>query len=165
MTIVAETDSGCLFGGSSLGNDKSGKSGKRKKYNKYSSDNNNNSNDAYYEEVGRKAARELITDWKSTKEGCTDRWLQDQLPIFMALAKGKSRMKTCALELHTETAIFIAQLLTGVKFDVSKTKDGTVLIECEGIGYRAKHFEDENQDETKKNDDDNVNKNDDDDTS
>merc|ERR1712130_839338 len=90
-----------------------------------------------YEEIGRIAARQLVTDWNSTKNGCTDRWLQDQLILFMSLAKGRSKMATCSLELHTKTAIYIAELLTGVKFDVSTNKDGTVYIECDGIGYRS----------------------------
>merc|ERR1712173_352767 len=98
---------------------------------------NQQQHDIDYHGLGRNAARELITDWKSTNNGCTDRWLQDQLIIFMALAKGKSRMATCSLELHTETAIHIAELMTGVKFKVSTMKDGTVMIECVGMGYNV----------------------------
>ena len=136
VVIAAETDTGCLFGGSSLKGPSKGGGGKRgggKRGRGYNDDNKGDD----YEEIGRIAARELIADWNSTKSGCTDRWLQDQLIIFMALAKGKSRFTTCALELHTQTAIYIAETLTGVKFDVITQKDGTVLIECEGIGYSA----------------------------
>merc|ERR1712129_132515 len=131
ICIVAETSTGCLFGGSGL----SGPPKRRR--NKYGNKNVDDEK-AKYEEVGRNAARYLIADWNSTKNGCTDRHLQDQLIIFMALAKGKSRMTTCAEELHTKTAIHIAELMTGAKFSVSNMKDGTVLIECEGIGYSAK---------------------------
>lgn len=132
IVIVAETDTKCLFGGSALKGPSKGrrKSGKRGKY-------DNSDSKVDYEEIGRVAARELITDWNSTKNGCTDRWLQDQLVLFMALAKGKSRMATCSMELHTETAIYIAELLTGVKFDVSTSNDGTVFIECEGMAYNT----------------------------
>lgn len=169
VVLVAETDTGCLFGGSSLkGPSKKGK-GRRNKggYGQY---NDNNDKKEDYEEIGRIAARELITDWSSTKGGCTDRWLQDQLIIFMALAKGKSRFRTCALELHTQTAIHIAQIMTGVKFDVTTEKDGTVLIECEGIGYgsnydhskqkiKQKIEQKENDDNDKENENENENDN------
>ena len=37
-----------------------------------------------------------------------------QLILFMALASGKSSIRTGPLSLHTETAIYIAQLLTQV---------------------------------------------------
>eukprot|EP00486_Rosalina_sp_Unknown_P013337 CAMPEP_0201597018 /NCGR_PEP_ID=MMETSP0190_2-20130828/193593_1 /ASSEMBLY_ACC=CAM_ASM_000263 /TAXON_ID=37353 /ORGANISM="Rosalina sp." /LENGTH=512 /DNA_ID=CAMNT_0048057729 /DNA_START=57 /DNA_END=1595 /DNA_ORIENTATION=+ len=168
VVIVAETDTGCLFGGSSLkgpskkkgrggygkgGYNKGGKGGYGK-YNKYGGGGygNDNQNDKGedYEEVGRVAARELVSDWNSTKGGCTDRWLQDQLIIFMSLANGKSRFRTCALELHTETAIHIAEIMTGVKFDVTTEKDGTVLIECEGIGYPKMIKKDQKKDQKQK---------------
>ena len=149
IIIVAETSTGCLFGGSAL----SGPPKRNKK-------NNGNYGDqrSEYEEVGRNAARDLIQDWTSTKGGCTDRYLQDQLIIFMALAKGKSKMATCAEELHTKTAIHIAQLLTGAKFEVSQMKDGTVLIECDGIGYCANQMNDVQKSEQKMNDDQDDNK-------
>eukprot|EP01083_Nonionella_stella_P234837 826348_1 len=132
VVLVAETDTGCLLGGSSLkGPSKGGGKRSRGKYKQ------NVATKMDYEEIGRVAARELATDWTSTKGGCTDRWLQDQLIIFMALAKGKSRMKTCALELHAKTAIYIAEMMTGVTFSVSQQKDG-VLVECDGIGYVPK---------------------------
>lgn len=69
--------------------------------------------------------------------GCVDDYLQDQvqiaeysiinvcvtlvvrfllqLIIFMALAEGKSQIRTGPLTLHTKTAIFVAELLTKVK--------------------------------------------------
>lgn len=40
---------------------------------------------------------------------------QDQLIIFMALADGKSRIRTTnPITLHTKTAVYIAELLTNV---------------------------------------------------
>eukprot|EP01084_Bolivina_argentea_P318181 551755_1 len=152
MTIIAETDTGCLFGGSSLGdygviankrNKGRGRGSGSGSYSKrqYADEIDNNNINLYYEEVGCKAAKELINDWNISKFGCTDRWLQDQLIIFMALAKGKSRMKTSTLEMHTKTAIYIAEIMTGVKFVVLQQKDGSVLVECDGIGYKPQHFE------------------------
>ena len=121
VVIVAETDTGCLFGGSSLKgvSKKKGRGGRRGRGYGGGYDEEPEED---YTEVGRIAARELITDWNSTRGGCTDRWLQDQLPIFMALAKGKSRMRTCALELHTETAIYIAELMTGLNLMLLQRK-------------------------------------------
>ena len=139
ITVVAETTTGCLFGGSELQGPPKGENSKKRGKRKQQQQQQQQEVDYYG--IGRNAASELITDWKSTKGGCTDRWLQDQLIIFMALAKGKSKMATCAMELHTETAIYIAELMTGVKFEVSNMKDGTVMIECVGIGYNASGVE------------------------
>ena len=95
-----------------------------------------NNDDIDHSLVGKDAAKELLTDWNYGINACTDRHFQDQLIIFMALSKGNSKFKTCELELHTETAIHFAELLTGAKFKITKESDG-VLIECQGIGLKA----------------------------
>ena len=46
------------------------------------------------------------------------RVVQDQMIIFMALADGESRLLCGPLTLHTETAIHIAEKMTGAKFKV-----------------------------------------------
>ena len=73
--------------------------------------------------------------------------------IFMALADGESRLLCGPLTLHTETAIHIAEKLTGAKFKVrlkqfffhkllssqveaSPGTDNSWLITCRGIGFR-----------------------------
>lgn len=152
VIVVAETTTKCLFGGSALHGapKRKGGRGKGRKNRGNDQQQQQQTPDVDYHGIGRSAARELITDWQSTKGGCTDRWLQDQLIIFMALAKGKSRMATCALELHTETAIHIAEVMTGVKFKVSSMKDGTVLIECEGMGYSVSGVDSLDMDNVKK---------------
>ncbi|XP_071484413.1 RNA 3'-terminal phosphate cyclase-like [Diadema antillarum] len=113
IMLVAETTTGCRIAGSSLG-----KRGKQA------------------EDVGREAAEELLKNLKHG--GCVDEYLQDQLIIFMALAKGQSRVKTGPVTLHTETAIHIAELLTEAKFKVSPVQDGSGeganIIECTGVG-------------------------------
>lgn len=43
---------------------------------------------------------------------------QDQMIIFMALADGESKLLCGPLTLHTETAIHVAEKLTGAKFKV-----------------------------------------------
>lgn len=67
-------------------------------------------------ETGKKAAEELLSS--VSVRACVDQYVQDQLIIFMALAKGKSAIKTTPITLHTETAIFIAQLLTDVSISI-----------------------------------------------
>ncbi|XP_063962676.1 RNA 3'-terminal phosphate cyclase-like [Lytechinus pictus] len=117
IIVVAETSTGCRLAGSSLG-----KRGKQA------------------EDVGRDAAEELIKNLQHG--GCVDEYLQDQLIIFMALAKGQSRVRTGPITLHTETAIHIAQLLTEAKFSISPLTDGSgegaYMIECTGIGLQNK---------------------------
>ncbi|KAL7984881.1 RNA 3'-terminal phosphate cyclase isoform X1 [Crotalus tigris] len=114
IIIVAETSTGCLLAGSSLG--KRGKNA---------------------DKVGIEAAEMLLGNLRHG--GAVDDYLQDQLIIFMALANGKSRIKTGPITLHSETAIHFAELLTKAKFTVTKSEDeasskDTHIIECQGIG-------------------------------
>ena len=68
--------------------------------------------------------------------GCVDQHLQDQMIVFMSLAKGTSRFRSGPLTLHTETAMYMCGLLTGATFAVEKTGPGpAVVIECRGIGF------------------------------
>lgn len=68
---------------------------------------------------------------------CVDEHMQDQLIIYMALAEGRSCIRTQELTLHTQTAIFIAEDLTDARFYVKADSLGTFLITCDGIGYRS----------------------------
>lgn len=94
----------------------------------------------YADKVGIEAAEMLLRNIRHN--GCVDEFLQDQvsrlrrrhhehthagmslwplplpppqLIIFMALAKGTSRIRTGAVTLHTQTAIHIAEQLTQVR--------------------------------------------------
>lgn len=87
-------------------------------------------------EVGTKAAEALLETLDM--QCCADSNMQDQLIIYMALAEGKSRVKVGPITLHTETAIHITELLTGVKFNIVKCDDNTNIIECVGIGLQNK---------------------------
>ncbi|KAG8436613.1 hypothetical protein GDO86_007644 [Hymenochirus boettgeri] len=89
IIIVAETSTGCLLAGSSLG--KKGVTA---------------------DQVGNEAAEILLRNLRHG--GCVDEYLQDQLIIFMALADGISQVRTGPLTLHTQTAIHFAELLTKV---------------------------------------------------
>lgn len=119
ILLIAETTTGCLFGTSSLG--ERGKPA---------------------EQVGEEAGLEMVANLGYG--GCVDEYLQDQLVLYMALAKGRSTIKTGPLSLHTETAIHFAGLLTGAKFSIERCngEDGkqsnVFLISCEGIGYESR---------------------------
>lgn len=113
IILWGETSTGCIFGGSSLG--KRGVSA---------------------EEVALSAANQLVEDVSSG--GCVDRHLQDQLIVFMALAEGRSRLKTGPLTLHTETAIHLTEIMTGIKFQVTPNGDDTLTLECEGIAFKTR---------------------------
>ncbi|CAA7267984.1 unnamed protein product [Cyclocybe aegerita] len=89
------------------------------------------------ENVGEEAAEELIRGFE--EGGCVDEWLQDQIIILMALAEGTSEVRcgSAGLSLHTRTAIWLAEQLTGAKFEITHESDGTVVVRCDGIGYTA----------------------------
>ncbi|XP_056133080.1 RNA 3'-terminal phosphate cyclase [Lampris incognitus] len=114
IIIIAESSTGCLFAGSALG-----KKG------------------VYADKVGIEAAEMLLRNIRHN--GCVDEFLQDQLIIFMALAKGTSRIRTGAVTLHTQTAIHVAEQLTKAKFTITKSEDElssnvNYIIECHGSG-------------------------------
>ncbi|KAJ3140037.1 hypothetical protein HK101_003588 [Irineochytrium annulatum] len=85
--------------------------------------------------VGADAGKMLAAHWAGG--GCLDEFLQDQVIIFMALAEGRSKFLTGPMALHTETAIWLAEKITGAKFKVTALDDGTdrIYIEADGIGY------------------------------
>lgn len=77
--------------------------------------------------------------------------MQDQLIIYMALARGTSRFTCAEPTLHTRTAIAVAsQLLPAARFSVSRLPRGgggggaegeappqLYLVECIGAGVTA----------------------------
>ncbi|KAI1790753.1 RNA 3'-terminal phosphate cyclase [Ganoderma leucocontextum] len=107
IVLWAETYEGCVIGGSALG---------RKGV------------DA--SKVGEEAARELANNL--AHGGCVDEYMQ--VIVFLALAQGKSKVKTGPLTLHTRTAIWVIKQLSSAKFRVEETEGGAI-IECDGIGY------------------------------
>lgn len=123
VVLWAETDTGCILGGSSVGQ-----------------------KGVEAAEIGREAAEEL--ERNLTQGGCVDEYLQDQWIIFGVLAKGKSRVRCgLPLTLHTRTAIWLAEKLTGVSFTQIPDEEGkTVVLECEGIGFMPKSHKETPQD-------------------
>ena len=86
------------------------------------------------EDVGAAAGRELAEDLRSG--ACVDRWLQDQLIVFMALARGTSRVLCGELTLHTRTAMAVAEQVVGARFDVDAAGSAW-RVECVGAGVQS----------------------------
>lgn len=108
IIIGCKTSTNCIIGGSALGNRKESSF-----------------------ESGKKAAQEIFN--AISINACVDEHVQDQLIIFMALAKGISKIRTGPLTMHTKTAIFVIEQMTNAKFTV--IEDGlTNIIECVGLG-------------------------------
>jgi len=101
IMLTAAFESGCLLSSNALGG------GKRQSS----------------ESTGRKAAEVLLAEL--AHGGCVDRWAQDQLVVYMALAAGRSAFTCGQLRMHTVTAIRIAEQLTAAAFTV-KGPDGSV---------------------------------------
>ncbi|CAL4216144.1 unnamed protein product [Meganyctiphanes norvegica] len=110
IVLWAETSTGCILGGSSVG-----------KPNK----------DAYTN--GRDAAEIIIKAFNAG--ACLDHYAQDQVVILMALAEGKSRFRVGEITNHTKTAIFVAEKLTKAKFCINDHEKGSSIIECDGVGW------------------------------
>ena len=72
-------------------------------------------------------------------EVCFDEHTVDHLIIFMALAKGNSKIKVGNISLHTQTAIEIIKKFNyDIKFNIIPSDDKkfvTNIIEVEGMGY------------------------------
>jgi RNA 3'-terminal phosphate cyclase (ATP) len=95
ILVVARTSTGCLLAGSALGNVKQSS-----------------------RVTGKGAAEELHAALR--EGGCVDDWLQDQLILYMALADGVSTLLVGSLTLHTRTAMWVAERLTGASFEVER---------------------------------------------
>ena len=127
IVLWAETEHGCVIGGSAV-------STREKKP----------------EAVGGEAAEVLVRNLNH--EGCVDEYLQDQMIIFLALAKGTSVVRTGSLTDHTRyfgslrhvsaltemydrTAIHVAQRMTEAQFHVDESASNSTVITCKGIGF------------------------------
>ncbi|XP_054717434.1 RNA 3'-terminal phosphate cyclase-like [Uloborus diversus] len=111
IVLVAKTSTGCLIGSGALG-----KRGVTSSV------------------VGASAAKDLLDD--CDRKACVDSYLQDQLVIFMALAKGISKVNIGKVTLHTKTAVFIAELMTEARFTFSADETQQCIMECKGIGLQ-----------------------------
>lgn len=111
VILKATTTTNCILGSSSLGEKKV---------------------DA--QALGSKAGRDLAQ--LVSQQVCVDSYVQDQLIIYMALAKGQSKILTTPLTNHTRTAIYVAEKMCGARlFTEEKHNENLVLLTCNGIGY------------------------------
>lgn len=123
ILIIAMTSTGCRLGGSALGSPKIAPN-----------------------DVGIQAAQHLCATLDDG--GCVDEYLQDQLVVYMALAKGTSEIITGSMTLHTQTAIWTAEQCCGAVFHVERLGEkeaaapdaegrisGRHRIRCTGIGF------------------------------
>jgi RNA 3'-phosphate cyclase len=102
MVAWAETDTGCI-----LGTDGLGERGKPA------------------ETVGKEAADKLM---KTIQSGATvDERLADQLLLFMALAKGESRIISPRFTCHCNSNIFVIQKFLPVKSRTEKSGDNALI--------------------------------------
>ncbi|KNC24872.1 hypothetical protein FF38_07876 [Lucilia cuprina] len=85
-------------------------------------------------EMGATAAQKLKN--LITNRVCVDEYVQDQLIIYMALAKGNSVILTGPLTNHTLTAIYVAEKMTSARFRTETLNNNHVRISCSGIGYQ-----------------------------
>ncbi|KAJ4463126.1 putative RNA 3'-terminal phosphate cyclase [Paratrimastix pyriformis] len=88
MVLYASTSTGCIIAGDALGEGK-----------------------MTAERAGAQAIENISADLRAG--ACLDQYAQDQVIIYMALARGRSRIRTGPLTLHTQTALHFAHLLTG----------------------------------------------------
>ena len=65
----------------------------------------------------------------------------DQMIVFMALARGTSRLRappaTTSTSQHLPTVLALVRRLTGATIRVTDAEDGCQLIECDGVGAQA----------------------------
>ncbi len=113
--MVAASDTGCLFGFSALGESKTG---------------------ASLASLLPEAAEGLLRNVGTDGFVCVDEFLQDQLLVFMALARGVSVVHCGPLSLHTKTAIFFVGKMAGCKFTVERVDEKVAVIDVEdGVDY------------------------------
>jgi RNA 3'-terminal phosphate cyclase (ATP) len=80
--------------------------------------------------VGDKAAEELIRSLKS--KAAFDKYMTDQILIFIALAKGKSEIKVEELTDHCRTNIHVIEQILPVLFNVNEARKE---ISVQGSGF------------------------------
>lgn len=83
--------------------------------------------------VGNEAAEKMVSELKAEKP--CDSHLADQLIIYMALAKGISKIECTKLTNHALTNIWVIEQFLPVKFEVKGNLNEAAEISVEGIGF------------------------------
>lgn len=84
------------------------------------------------EQVADEAVEAFTTYWQT--DAPVDRHLADQLVLFMALANGRSVIRTSALSQHAITHIWVVEQFLPVRFEVKGGLGEVATITVEGIG-------------------------------
>lgn len=85
------------------------------------------------EEVGETAAERLM---RAIRQGVpVDEHLADQILVYMALAKGKSRIRVSEVTLHVVSCIYVCEQFLGRIFTVSGEAGNAATISCDGVGF------------------------------
>ena len=80
--------------------------------------------------IGEECAKELIKSIES--KAALDKYMADQILPFLALAKGKSRIKVEEITHHCKTNMKVCELMLEVKFEVDEANK---TIEVGGINF------------------------------
>ena len=113
VTAWAETDTGCLLGGTAL----------------------RDSRRDVAAELASRAVREVEKSCRLRV--CVDEHMQDQVVVLAALAEGTTRYLCGPLEDHTVCALKVAEDITGCRTRVQELPDGNNIVEIEGVGFNA----------------------------
>ena len=84
------------------------------------------------EKVGEEAATGLLIQLKS--KAPVDKYLADQIIVYMSLANGVSKIRIAELTLHTMTCIEISRRILGANFGIEGELGYPATITCKGIG-------------------------------
>ena len=87
------------------------------------------------ERVGEQAASNLLAEFDS--KAAVDRHMGDILIPYIAVAEGRSELQVSMITNHTLTNIKVAEILSGVKFQVQGSLHEPGRISVEGIGLRT----------------------------
>ena len=87
------------------------------------------------ESVGEEAAAKLIAEVQTGAP--VDRHMGDILIPYMAVAEGRSEISVSEITLHTLTNIKVAELVTGVSFEVQGELHKPGKISVDGIGLKT----------------------------
>lgn len=82
------------------------------------------------EQVGWEAASNLINQLATASP--VDRFLGDQLIIYMALASGASTIRVSELTSHTITCMTVSKIVAGARFNVTGRQGKPATITCGG---------------------------------
>lgn len=86
------------------------------------------------EKVGGEAAEGLLRQLKTGAP--VDLHTTDNLIIWCSLARGESLFRASEMTMHTLTAIKLAEMITGARFEVEGDLGRPALIRCQGIGLK-----------------------------